>query len=230
MTDSLAIQTREISLRKFMTAVYSWMVLALVVSAVSAYVTATNPVILRAVFGTPGVFLALIIGELVLVFVLSARIHKMSVAGASVMFLVYSVLNGVTLSVVLLAYTGASVFRVFAITAGMFICMSVYGRVTKSDLRSAGRYLMMGLFRIIIASLVNIFFRSSGLDWIISLATVTVFAGLTAYDTQKLTVIAERIGDNETASKVAVIGALELYLDFINIFLALLRLFGKSRN
>ncbi len=232
MTDSPAIQTqtREASFRKFMTAVYSWMVFALIISAVCAYITATNMVIIRAVFGNPMVFYALIIGELAVVFILSIRIHKMSVMGASLMFIFYSVLNGVTLSVVLLAYTGASVFRAFVITAGMFVCMSVYGRVTKSDLRSAGKYLMMGLFGIIIASVVNLFFRSSALDWIISLVTVTVFAGLTAYDTQKLSVIAERIGENETASKIAIIGALELYLDFINIFLALLRLFGKSRK
>lgn len=230
MSETVAIQTRETSLKKFMTAVYSWMVVALLVSAVCAYITATNAFVLRAVFGNRIVFPVLIIGELVLVFVFSARIQKMSVAAASAVFIAYSMLNGVTLSVVLLAYTGESIFRVFVITAGMFVCMSVYGRVTKTDLRSAGRYLVMGLFGIIIASLVNMFLRSSGFDWIISLATVGVFVGLTAYDTQKLFAIAERMEDGDSAARFALIGALELYLDFINIFLALLRLMGKSRR
>ena len=154
----------------------------------------------------------------------------MSTATASLVFIIYSILNGLSLSVIFLVYTSTSIFRVFAITAGMFACMSIYGRVTKTDLRSAGRYLMMALFGIVIASVVNLFFRSTGLDWLISLVTVGVFTGLTAYDTQKLYAIAERADGSEVFARAAIIGALELYLDFINIFLALLRLFGKSNN
>ncbi|AEE17352.1 Bax inhibitor-1/YccA family protein [Treponema brennaborense] len=230
MNDSVTIRTNESARKKFMTGVYSWMVLALAISAACAYVTATNTVLLSFIFGNAFVFPILVLGELALVFWLSARIGKMSAGAAAAAFVAYSVLNGITLSSVVLVYSGASIVRVFLITAGMFACMSVYGRVTKSDLRSAGRYLMMAVFGILIASVVNVFTRSSGLDWILSLVTVGVFTGLTAYDTQKLYRISAQADESELFAKVAIIGALELYLDFVNVFLALLRLFGKSKN
>lgn len=230
MSNSVAIKTNEATRKRFMTGVYSWMVLALVISAVCAYATATNEVILRFVFGNTVVFFSLVIAELVVVFTLSALIRKMGPALAAFMFILYSILNGVTLASVFLAYTGASVVKVFLITAGMFACMSLYGRFTKTDLRSAGRYLMMALFGIIIASVVNLLFRSSMLDWIISMVSVVVFTGLTAYDTQKLYVVAEHSDGSDIFAKASIIGALELYLDFINIFLSLLRLFGKSSD
>lgn len=230
MSDSVVVRTQDAARKKFINGVYSWMVIALAVSGVCAFLTVSNDVILRFIFGNSVVFPLLIIGELVLVFFFSARIHKMSTATASLVFIIYSILNGLSLSVIFLVYTSTSIFRVFAITAGMFACMSIYGRVTKTDLRSAGRYLMMALFGIVIASVVNLFFRSTGFDWLISLVTVGVFTGLTAYDTQKLYAVAERADGSEVFARAAIIGALELYLDFINIFLALLRLFGKSNN
>lgn len=153
----------------------------------------------------------------------------MSFPAAAASFVIYSIVNGLTLSAVLFVYTSTSVVRIFVITALMFGAMSVYGATTKSSLQSAGKYLMMAVIGLVIASLVNIFMRSSSLDWLISFVTVGVFTGLTAYDTQKITQAARYAQDNEDFKKVAIIGALELYLDFVNIFLALLRLFGKRR-
>ena len=178
--------------------------------------------------GNVFVFFGLIIAELVLVFFLSARIRKISKTTAGIAFIGYSIINGLTLSSVLLVYAGTSVARVFVITALLFGVMTVYGMTTKSDLMSAGRYLFMGLVGIIIASLVNIFLRSSGLDWIISLVGVALFTGLTAYDTQKVIRASAGADDSEAYSKIAIIAALELYLDFVNLFLYLLRLFGKK--
>ena len=156
-----------------------------------------------------------------------ASIRKISVRAASIAFIVYSALNGVTLSGIFIIYTGASISRIFLITALMFGGMSIYGLKTKSDLRSMGRYLFMALIGIVIASVVNLLLGSSVLDVIISMVTVLVFTGLTAYDTQKLLSAARSADGSEVFHKVAIIGALELYLDFINIFLSLLRLFGK---
>ncbi|MFI3257792.1 MAG: Bax inhibitor-1/YccA family protein, partial [Spirochaetales bacterium] len=181
------------------------------------------------IFGNQFTFLFLIIAELVLVFVLVRKIRTMSVSTAGICFVVYAILNGVTLSSVLLVYTTSSIVQIFLITALMFGAMSVYGMFTKTDLTSAGRYLMMGVIGLVIASVINIIFRSSGLDWIISIATVVIFTGLTAYDTQKLMKLSVHADESENFRKVAIIGALELYLDFINIFLGLLRLFGNRR-
>ena len=161
--------------------------------------------------------------------ILSAGIRKMSFAAAAASFVIYSIVNGLTLSSVLFVYTGTSIARIFVITALMFGAMSIYGATTKNNLQSAGKYLMMAVIGLIIASLVNIFMRSSSLDWLISFVTVGVFTGLTAYDTQKITEAARYAQNNEGFKKVAIIGALELYLDFVNIFLSLLRLFGKRR-
>ncbi len=216
--------------QKFMTGVYGWMVAALAISAAAAYLTIVTEFYVTVFTSFAGYgYLILIIAELGLVMYLVSQIRKLSVAQASFFFILYSVLNGVTLSSVLLVYTRSSIAQVFLITALMFGGMSLYGMKTKSDLMSAGRYFTMALIGLIIASVVNILLKSSGLSWIISIATVVIFTGLTAYDTQKLMRISVRADGSENFQKIAIIGALELYLDFINIFLALLRLFGNRR-
>jgi len=220
-------QANENAQRKFMSGVYQWMVVALAISGAVAWLVSGNAAIQRIIFSNTLVFFALIIGELALVWWLSASIGKISVQAASIAFVAYSALNGLILSSVFLIYTHASITRIFLITALMFGGMSIYGMRTKSDLRSMGRYLYMALIGVIIASLVNLFLASSWLDVVISMVTVLVFTGLTAYDTQKLLSVANQADGSERFQKVAIIGALQLYLDFINIFLALLRLFGR---
>ena len=229
-TDNISLQqANEKISQRFIAAVYGWMVAALAISGIAAFAVFNSETLLYFIFGSRFTFLGLIIAELALVFILSAGIRRMSFPVAAASFVIYSIVNGLTLSSVLFVYTGTSIVRIFVITALMFGAMSVYGATTKSSLQSAGKYLMMALIGLIIASLVNLFMRSSSLDWLISFVTVGVFTGLTAYDTQKITTAARYAQDNEDFKKVAIIGALELYLDFINIFLALLRLFGKRR-
>ena len=229
-TDNISLQqANEKISQRFIAAVYGWMVAALAISGIAAFAVFNSETLLYFIFGSRFTFLGLIIAEFVLVVILSAGIRKMSFPVAAASFVIYSIINGLTLSSVLFVYTGTSIVRIFVITALMFGAMSVYGATTKSSLQSAGKYLMMALIGLIIASLVNIFMRSSSLDWLISFVTVGVFTGLTAYDSQKITTAARYAQDNEDFKKVAIIGALELYLDFVNIFLALLRLFGKRR-
>jgi FtsH-binding integral membrane protein len=213
--------------RKFLSGVYQWMVLALALSGGVAWLVASNQAVQRLVFGNTIVFFGLIIAEFALVWWLSASIRKISVKAASIAFVAYSALNGFTLSSVFLVYTGSSIVRIFAITALMFGAMSFYGLKTKSDLNSMGRYLFMAVIGIVIAGVVNLLLRATWLDVLISMVTVVVFTGLTAYDTQKLLRVANQADGSEVFHKVAIIGALELYLDFINIFLSLLRLFGS---
>jgi len=228
--DNISLQqANEKISQRFITAVYGWMVAALAISGLAAFAVFNSRTLARFIFGSNFTFMGLILAEFALVIILSAGIRKMSFPVAAASFVIYSIVNGLTLSVVLFAYTRTSVVRIFVITALMFGAMSVYGATTKSSLQSAGKYLMMAVIGLVIASLVNIFMRSSSLDWLISFVTVGVFTGLTAYDTQKITQAARYAQDNEDFKKVAIIGALELYLDFINIFLALLRLFGKRR-
>ncbi len=228
MNNSVIVRTTEDERKKFMSGVYTWMTLALALSGLTAFGVASSPVALRFIFGNELVFFGLIIAELALVMYFSFRVHKMAASTASLVFIIYSILNGITLASIFIVYTKTSIFSVFLISAGMFAAMSIYGRVTKQDLRSAGRYLTMALFGVIIASVVNFFLKSSGLDWLLSLVTVGIFVGLTAYDTQKAYAIAERSDGSEVFAKASVVMALELYLDFINIFLSLLRLFGKK--
>ena len=228
--DNISLQqANEKISQRFITAVYGWMVAALAISGVAAFAVFNSETLLYFIFGNRFTFLGLIIAEFALVIILSAGIRRMSFPAAAASFVIYSIVNGLTLSAVLFAYTSTSVASIFVITALMFGAMSVYGATTKSSLQSAGKYLMMAVIGLVIASLVNIFMRSSSLDWLISFVTVGVFTGLTAYDTQKITQAARYAQDNEDFKKVAIIGALELYLDFVNIFLALLRLFGKRR-
>ena len=229
-TDNISLQqANEKISQRFITAVYGWMVAALAISGIAAFAVFNSETLLYFIFGSRFTFLGLIIAELALVFILSAGIRRMSFPVAAASFVIYSIVNGLTLSAVLFVYTSTSVASIFVITALMFGAMSIYGATTKSSLQSAGKYLMMALIGLIIASLVNLFMRSSSLDWLISFVTVGVFTGLTAYDTQKITTAARYAQDNDDFKKIAIIGALELYLDFINIFLALLRLFGKRR-
>ena len=228
--DSIGTRALENEKRKFLTRTYGWMAIALVISAVSAYTAAGNETLLKLLFGGSGIgFWVVAIGELALVWWLSASIRKISPAAASVAFIVYSALNGLTLSSIFLVYPGTEITYTFLAAAGMFGGMCLYGAVTKQNLNSFARYLIMALWGIIISSLINIFLRSSTFSWIISLITVAVFVGLTAYDSQKILRAAEYSDGSDTFKKASIIGALELYLDFINIFLALLRLFGRKR-
>ena len=214
----------------FLSRVYGWMTLALVISGVTAFLAATNETIIRLTIGNGFGFLILAVAELALVWWLTASIHKISSGAAFFAFILYSVLNGVTLSSIFLVYKIESIFMVFFISAGMFAAMAVYGTVTKSSLSSFGKYFAMALVGIIIASLVNFLLRSPMLDWFLSIITVVIFTGLTAYDAQKMLAVSRNASDDEMFRKASVIGALDLYLDVINIFLAMLRLFGRRRN
>ncbi|SJZ73849.1 Bax inhibitor-1/YccA family protein [Treponema porcinum] len=214
----------------FLSRVYGWMTLALVISGVTAFLAATNETIIRLTIGNGFGFLILAVAELALVWWLTASIHKISSGAAFFAFILYSVLNGVTLSSIFLVYKIESIFMVFFISAGMFAAMAVYGTVTKSSLSSFGKYFAMALVGIIIASLVNFLLRSPMLDWFLSIITVVIFTGLTAYDAQKMLAVSRNVSDDEMFRKASVIGALDLYLDFINIFLAMLRLFGRRRD
>ena len=206
--------------------VYAWMGTGLAITAFMTLVTLSSPAILNTVFGNKLVFYGLMFGELALVFTLSGAINRLSAAAATLIFVAYSVLNGITLSVVFLAYTANSITSTFVITAGMFGAMSVYGYMTKRDLTSWGSFLFMGLIGVVIASIVNIFVGSSAVSWVVSGIGVIVFTGLTAYDTWK---IKELAAQGTEGRKPAILGALTLYLDFINLFLMLLRFTGSRR-
>jgi len=213
--------------RAFFAGVYRWMALGLLVTAGVAFVTA-NALVTGALPFNKWVFYGLLLAELGLVLAISAMVHRLSAAVAGGLFLLYAALNGATLSLVLLVYTGASVAAAFAITAGTFGAMSVYGTVTRRDITSWGSFLFMGLFGVVIAGLVNLFLQSGMMSFVISCASVVVFTGLTAYDTQKLRAYALQGGPVAAAAPVA--GALTLYLDFVNLFLAILRLVGDRRK
>jgi hypothetical protein len=213
--------------RRFMAAVYRWMTLGLLVTSGVAFYVATSESALQAIFGNKMIFWGLIIAQFGLVIALSAAVNKLSAGTAGALFLLYSALTGATLSVVLIAYTGASVAGAFAATAGTFLAMSFYATVTKRDLSSWSTFLFMGLIGIVIASVVNIFTKSGMVSWVISAAAVVVFTGLTAYDTQRLRRMAAA---GAGVAALPVNGALSLYLNFINLFLSLLNLFGGRRN
>ena len=214
----------------FMQKVYLWMTFALTLTGFVAYRTTQSEFLLELIFSSSFGFIGLILAELALVFWISSGIQRMSSNMAIGLFLLYSVLKGMTLSVLLIAYTGASVASTFFITAGMFGAMSVYGYTTKQDLSSWGNLLFMALIGLILASVVNIYLQSSGLYWLINYIGVLVFVGLTAYDTQKIKQIAAQvIVESEEGRKVAILGALTLYLDFINMFIFMLRILGNRR-
>ena len=224
-----ATGSRQIQISSVFMRVYGWMFAGLALSGAVAWYTAASG-LWQTILTGPGM-LVCVIAELALVFVLSAAINKLPVPVAYAMFLGYSALNGLTLSVVFIAYELALVQRVFLITAGMFGGLALWGTFTKGNLSSIGSICGMALWGLIIACVVNLFVNSSGLDWIISLAGVVIFTGLTMYDAQKIKQLAAEEGsmDGTTIHKVGIIGALTLYLDFINLFLHILRLMGKKR-
>ena len=208
--------------------VYLWMTLALVITGFTAYAVANSSAMINLIYSNSAVIWILFGAELLLVFGLSAAINRLSLTVATLMFVLYSVINGAVLSSIFFAYSIGSIATTFFITAGTFAAMSIYGYFTKADLTSWGKILIMALIGIIIATIVNIFVKSSGLDLIISYAGVLIFVGLTAYDTQKIKLMCQQAPDaGESMQKIALLGALSLYLDFINLFIYLLRIFGR---
>jgi len=216
----------------FLAKVFNWMAIGLGLTGITAFMVANSDAAKQLIFGNKIVFYGLILGELGMVLYLSARIQKISSQAATGLFVAYSVLNGATLAAIFLAYTATSIASTFFIAAGMFVGMAVYGTVTKKDLSSMGSFLFMGLIGMIIAAVVNMIIGSSMISWVISAVGVLVFTGLTAYDVQKISRIgASGIMDSGEAAirKGAIMGALALYLDFINLFLSLLHLLGDRR-
>ncbi|MDO4930696.1 MAG: Bax inhibitor-1/YccA family protein [Bacteroidales bacterium] len=219
---------RATAFSALMRKMYLWMTLGLAMTGLTAAYVASNAALMQTIFGSSSTLLILIIAEVALVWILSARIMKMSFMTAGLMFAAYSILNGATLSVIFLAYSAEVIATTFFATAGTFGAMSLIGYFVKRDLSAIGRFCFMALIGIIIASIVNIFVASSALYWGITYLGVLIFAGLTAYDTQKLKLMMMQYGDelNEGTMKLALLGSLTLYLDFINLFLFLLRIFG----
>ena len=208
--------------------VYVWMTLALLITGATAYGVATSPGIQMALFSNQLLFWGLIIAEFALVIGISAAINRLSLTTATLMFILYSVINGAMLSSIFLIYTMSSIASVFFITAGTFGVMALIGYTTKKDLTSMGKILFMALIGIIIATIVNIFLKSSGLQMIVSYIGVLIFVGLTAYDSQKIKNMLQMAPDaSEASQKLALLGALTLYLDFVNLFIYLLRIFGR---
>lgn len=223
----------QILVNQFIRSVYNWMAVGLGITGFVAFAVANSPGLLQVIYGNQVIFFGLIIAELALVFYLSARINRMQASTATGVFMIYAVLNGLTLAFVFLVYTSASVASTFFICAATFVATSIYGMNAKRDLTSMGSFMAMGLIGIIIASLVNLFIQSSAMSMIISYVGVIVFVGLTAYDTQKLKMMAltQPDGlDGGVIRKGAILGALTLYLDFINLFLMLLRIMGVTNS
>lgn len=222
-------QTSAVAVNEFIRSVYNWMAVGLGLTGLVAFYVSNSEFMLNLIFGNPIVFYGLIIGELVLVFTLASRVDRMQASTATALFIFYAALNGATLSSIFLVYTKSSITSTFFVCSATFVACSVYGMVTKRDLTSMGGFMIMGLIGIIIASVVNLFVRSSAMSMIISYIGVFVFIGLTAYDTQKLKDMAnsQPAGlDAGIVRKGAIMGALSLYLDFINLFLMLLRIIG----
>lgn len=213
----------------FLPRTFAWMTVGLLVTAVVALFVASNEALLQIVVGNRLVFFGAILAQFGLVITLSRVAMRVSTATAAMLFLVYAALNGVTLSVLLLVYTGASIASVFGISALTFAAMAIYGATTKRDLTSLGSLFMMGLIGLIVAMVVNWFMQSSMLYWIISVVGVALFVGLTAYDAQRLRNLADEVEGTPDVGRLAIVGALTLYLDFINLFIFLLRLLGQRR-
>lgn len=218
----------DMGLRAHLLRVYNYMALGLGLTGMIAFMVSTSPTLLYAIHSTPLQWVVML-APVGLVFFLSFRIHSLQASTAQLLFWIYSGLMGLSLSYVFMAYTGTSIAKVFFITAGTFASMSLYGYTTKTDLSRFGSFLIMGLIGLILASLVNIFLKSSGLDFVVSLLGVGIFVGLTAYDTQNIKNSYFEGDSGEVAGKKAIMGALQLYLDFINLFLHLLRFLGDRR-
>ena len=224
-----AVDARASAVSAYMNQVYMWMTAGLGLTALVAWQIASSPAALQFIFSNTLVLIGLVIAQLGLVIALSAAVHRFSAGTATAMFLLYSGLTGVTLSSIFVVYTMGSIANAFLVAAGTFGAMSVYGTVTKRDLTGMGSFLFMGLIGLIIAMVVNIFLQSAMMDFVISGIGVLIFTGLTAYDTQKLRQFGMNapLGDTTALRRGAILGALTLYLDFINLFLMLLRLFGN---
>ncbi|MFO1519021.1 MAG: Bax inhibitor-1/YccA family protein [bacterium] len=222
--------SQEKAVSAFLQKVYIWMTGGLILTGVIAFQVAQSETLFRMIVLNQGVFMGLILGELAVVMAMSFLANRVSATVAGALFILYSAMNGLTLSVVLLVYTAQSVAQVFFITAGMFGGMSLYGYATKRDLTSLGSFMTMGLWGIILTMIVNFFLKSPAISYAISLIGVVIFLGLTAYDTQKLKALALNAPEvTEGSEKPAIYGALTLYLDFINLFLMLLRVMGRRR-
>lgn len=216
-------------MRAYMLRVYNYMAGALGITGVVAYLASSSPALMQAIFGTPLQFVVML-APIGVVLYLSLRIHKLSVQSAQTWFWGYAALMGLSLSAIFMVYTGASIARTFFITASVFGAMSLYGYTTKKDLTAMGSFLIMGLIGVILASIVNIFLKSTGLEFAISILGILIFTGLTAYDTQKLKQVYYSVGGNaESLGKATIMGALTLYLDFINLMIMLLRFVGDRK-
>lgn len=225
------IERANSCIQAYMAQVYGWMTCGLLLTAFVSWYAAQMPAILSFIFSSQITFFGLIIAQLALVFVISSMVDRLSAALATSLFMLYSVLTGLTLSSIFIAYTYSSIASTFVVTAGMFGAMSLYGYTTKRDLSGFGSMLFMALIGIGLASLVNIWLKSSALMWVITYIGVAVFIGLTAYDTKKLKVMGEQLNtdNHDSLRKYSIVGALTLYLDFINLFLMLLRIFSNRR-
>ena len=213
----------------FLSAVYGWMCAGLAITATTAWFIAGSPTLVSAITSNRVLFWGLLIAQLGIVFVLSARVERLAASTASLLFILYSALTGVTISFVLLVFTGESVATTFLVTAGMFGGLAAYGTVTRRSLAGLGQFLFMGLIGVVLASIVGMFWHSDGFQFVLSFIGVIVFTGLAAYDAQRLKAMALTTPEGQLGS-YAIVGALTLYLDFINIFLFLLRLIGSRRE
>ncbi len=223
--------SRSAAFPVLMRKVYIWMTMALVITGLCAWGVATSPSMVQLVYGNRAAMWVLLIAELGLVFYTTARINRLSLSTATTLFIIYSALNGVTMSFIFMAFAMTTIAKVFFITAATFGATAIYGYATKADLSKMGNLMLMMLFGLIIATVVNMFIRSSMLDLVLSYVGVVLFVGLTAWDSQQIKrMLSMQVGLDEGAQKVALLGALTLYLDFINLFLYLLRIFGRNDN
>lgn len=220
----------DAGLRKYMLKVFSHMSLGLAVTALAAYFISTSPTFMQAIFSSPGLMWGLLFAELGVVIYLSARIDKMSVQTSQMCFYSYALLSGISLAPVFLIYTGESITTTFFVTSATFLSMVIYGYTTDKDLTNMGSFLIMGLFGLIIATLVNFFLKNSALHFVTSVIGVVIFTGLVAWDTQIIKSLYFEGESQEASEKKSIMGALRLYLDFINMFLYLLRFLGNRRN
>jgi hypothetical protein len=225
----VAIEHIDEGLRSYMLAIYNYMGLGLAITGLTAFVVATSPPLMAVIFGTPLKWVVML-APLAFVFFLSARVSRMSVSAAQLTFWAFAIVMGLSMASIFLVFTGTSIARVFFITAATFGAVSLYGYTTKRDLSQFGSFLIMGLIGIVIASLVNLFLGSSALQFAISVIGVLVFTGLTAWETQRLKEEYVESATGELVAKQAIMGALSLYLNFINLFMMLLQLFGQNRE
>ena len=230
MADAYRSTQAEARVRGFVQQVYGWMAAALAVTGFVALAVSRSPALQGIIFSSRFVFFGLIIAELGMVMWLATRINRMSASTATGVFIGYSLLNGLTMGAIFLAYAEATIAQAFFVTAGLFLVMTVYGFFTRTDLTRMGNILGMALLGFIIATVVNLFLRSEGLYWIITYVGVVIFVGLVAYDSQRIKEMAlAGVGDGEEGQKYAIMGALRLYLDFVNLFLLLLRILGRRQ-